>query len=168
MTKDETASAIALIKSSHKSYFEKMSHQDKLELRETWHTALKDYDYGNVCNAINDCLKASKFVPKLAEVIDRLNAGIRYRTVHVGCDICDNTGIIAYEKPYDYGGKVGMLSVKYYCRCSCNANGESKIPTYREVFGFDPAKKSQPSSTEINISQLRREFQKWVDANTKK
>lgn len=166
MTKDETIAAITLLKSNWKSSLDKLSQDQKREMVEQWHQELSKYNYATVCKAVSTVGRNAKFFPTTKEIIHEIS-NIK-RTTHTKnqCSVCYGTGMIPYSKPYDYGGSVGVQDVVYMARCSCNTEANTKIPTYQEIFGFAPQKPKPTVS--ISISDIRKEYMKWVNANTKK
>lgn len=166
MTKDETIAAITLLKSNWKSSLDKLTQDQKREMVEQWHQELSKYDYATVCNAVSTVSRNAKFFPTIKEIVHEISNIKRTTYTDKRCNICDNSGLIPYSKPYDYGGSVGIQDVVYMARCSCNADVDSKVLTYQEVFGFAPQK---PQSTgSISISDIRKEYMRWINANTKK
>ena len=166
MTKDETIAAITLLKSNWKSNLDKLNQDQKREMVEQWYKELSKYDYKTACQAVSTVSRNAKFFPTIKEIIHEISNIKRTTYTTKRCNICDGTGMIPYTKPFDYGGSVGVQDVVYMARCSCNTEADTKIPTYQEIFGFEPQKPK--AEFKINISEIRKEYLKCLNANIKK
>lgn len=166
MTNEETIAAITLLKSNWKSHLDKLGQNQKREMVIEWHQELQKFEYEIVCKAVSTVSRNSKYFPTIKDIIHEISNVKRNTYTTYKCNICDSSGMIPYTKMFDYGGSVGMQEVVYMARCSCNASGDSKIPTYQEIFRFAPVQ--QPSTQPINISEIRKEYLKCLNASTKK
>lgn len=136
MNTQETASVMSLLKMSYPGHFRAMSNEEFNSLLKFWSKELKKYSYETVFNAVSTVVKRSEYCPAISHILEQLRIDTRSIGEVNNCDICGGSGLIAYTKKHDYQGKIGIQEINYCCACSCNQT--NKIPSYEQIFGFEP------------------------------
>lgn len=101
----------------------------------------KGWSLEKYVKAINYCLKTSKYLPKIADLmnanIDNMQVQNKEKIDFVKCDKCNGEGFIKYWKTIQNGGK--PIQYEYIALCTCDnadkqrsINGH-KLPTLAEV-----------------------------------
>lgn len=141
MNLDETKTILGQLKAAYPNQF-RYSTDELKNILNFWNKSLSAYTFEKCNKAVNKYLQQNKteFAPTLNQILELIISDSKYQNNTHTCDICNNTGMLVYQKNINYGGKVGELYLDYACRCSCNANCESGIPTYQDLFNFQPTK----------------------------
>lgn len=111
------------------------------EQRQIMFEELKKMPIEKYKQAIANCIKSCKYMPKLADIIEAAEHIVLQNQVqkqYEPCKICESRGIVKYTKILHENG----YEYEYACRCICK-NGENynkKIPTFEEL-GIRPGEK---------------------------
>lgn len=103
----------------------------------------KDWSISKYITAINYCLKTSKYLPKIADLMnvntDDMQPREREKIDFVECNKCNGEGFVKYLKSVPNGDKT--LKYEYVALCTCK-NGEKQ----RNINGY-----RLPTTAEIGI-----------------
>lgn len=119
-------------------YYDKEYSSDQLKIM---YDFLKEWDLSRYIQAINACLKQSKYLPKLADImnanVDKMSYTEKKKIDFVECDKCNGEGFIKYFKLLPNGDK--KIQYEYIALCTCEnaqkqrTENQYDLPTLAEV-----------------------------------
>ena len=116
MTKEETKQLFTKLKTTYVGRFNNMTYQDGVQMLETWHSILKDYDFQMISKNLDEHISKSPYFPRISELTKQNKTSSKFNNYEQS-EKCtkeewDNL-VDLYNRYYHKDIKVGKIVDEY-------------------------------------------------------